>query len=76
MAKGSALRRVLSISLALVGAAIVAALLAGCEGKPPEVTRVFAEPILARDPKTGKRFAFFPRKEVWKAEENPFSGVH
>jgi hypothetical protein len=30
----------------------------------------------AKDPKTGQRFAFFPRKEVWKPEENPFSGVH
>ncbi|MHC5037122.1 MAG: Hsp70 family protein [Planctomycetota bacterium] len=30
----------------------------------------------AKNPKTGARYAFFPRKEIWKAEENPFSGVH
>jgi hypothetical protein len=30
----------------------------------------------ARDPKTGKKYKFFARKEVWKPEENPFSGAH
>ncbi|MHC4600463.1 MAG: Hsp70 family protein [Planctomycetota bacterium] len=30
----------------------------------------------ARNLKTGQRFAFLPRKDIWKAEENPFSGIH
>jgi hypothetical protein len=30
----------------------------------------------AKNPKTGERFKFIPRKDIWKADENPFSGAH
>ena len=38
---------------ALISAALSASLLAGCAGKPPVISRVFAQPILVRDLRGG-----------------------